>query len=550
MSTAALETVADVRRTRLELLLKVLDVEGAVRRVSGGWSSTGAGWTYDEERYGRVAEARDAEAASMLAYLRTEGCRMRFLQEALDDPGAADCGRCDRCAGAWFDPSVPDGAVQAATRTLRKVGVPVEPRSQWPSGMARLGVSRSGRIAADERVEEGRVVARLTDLGWGQRVRSLLAPDAPDGPADERLLAACVEVLAGWGWDTRPVAVVAMPSLRRPLLVASVAAPPGDAGPADRPRLPRRSPPTSRPAAPAATARSGWPPCTTGSRCSHRARRPAGRAGRAGAAGRRPGRLPVDRHGGRGRAPAGRRTRRAARSRWLSRPDPSGQPRRPEPRAAGRCRHGRETREDGDRISADREDADVLARVRGGDRDAYAELVHRHAPVAVRTAALLGAGPDAEDVVQEAFVKAYSALGRFREGAAFRPWLLQIVANETRNLHRSAGRRADRERSAWRLTEPLLLAVPAAEDPAATVVLRERRAELVRGLGQLSEPHRQVVTCRYLLELDEAETAAVLGWPRGTVKSRLHRALGAAVAARHWPTPRRGRPTTEVRRGS
>ena len=128
MSTAALETVANVRRTRLELLLKVLDVEGAVQRVSGGWASTGAGWTYDEERYSRVAAARDAEAASMLDYQGTDGCRMRFLQEALDDPGAADCGRCDRCAGAWYDATVPDGAVQAATRTLRKVGVPLEPR--------------------------------------------------------------------------------------------------------------------------------------------------------------------------------------------------------------------------------------------------------------------------------------------------------------------------------------------------------------------------------------------------------------------------------------
>jgi ATP-dependent DNA helicase RecQ len=223
MSTAALETVADVRRTRLELLLKVLDVEGAVRRVSGGWSSTGAGWTYDEERYLRVAAARDTEAASMLDYQRTDGCRMRFLQEALDDPGAADCGRCDRCAGVWYDPTVPDGAVQAATRTLRKVGVPIDPRSQWPSGMSRLGVSRSGKIGADERVEAGRVVARLTDLGWGQRLRSLLAPGAADGPADDRLLAACVEVLAGWGWEQRPVAVVAVPSLSRPLLVGSVA---------------------------------------------------------------------------------------------------------------------------------------------------------------------------------------------------------------------------------------------------------------------------------------------------------------------------------------
>ncbi len=155
----------------------------------------------------------------------------------------------------------------------------------------------------------------------------------------------------------------------------------------------------------------------------------------------------------------------------------------------------------------------------------------------MRTALLLGAGPDAEDVVQEAFVKAYGALGRFREGAAFRPWLLQIVANETRNLHRTAGRRAARERSSWRLTEPLLLAATPAEDPAATVLLREQRAQLVGGLARLSEPHRQVVTCRYLLELDEAETATVLGWPRGTVKSRLHRALTQLSQALDSLTP-------------
>ena len=95
-------------------------------------------------------------------------------------------------------------------------------------------------------------------------------------------------------------------------------------------------------------------------------------------------------------------------------------------------------------ISVEGDEAEVLARVRAGDRDAYAELVRRHAPTAVRTAALLGAGAEAEDVVQEAFVKAYAGLGRFRTGSAFRPWLLQIVANETRNLHRAAGRRACR----------------------------------------------------------------------------------------------------------
>jgi RNA polymerase sigma factor (sigma-70 family) len=169
-------------------------------------------------------------------------------------------------------------------------------------------------------------------------------------------------------------------------------------------------------------------------------------------------------------------------------------------------------------------DADVLARVRDGDRDAYAELVRRHAPIALRTATLLGAGSDAEDVVQEAFVKAFGALGGFREGAAFRPWLLRIVTNETRNLHRAVGRRAARERSAWERTVPLL--VTEADEPAAAVLSQERRAQLVSALFQLSEVHRQVVTCRYLLDLDEVETATVLGWPRGTVKSRLHRALG------------------------
>jgi RNA polymerase sigma-70 factor (ECF subfamily) len=161
--------------------------------------------------------------------------------------------------------------------------------------------------------------------------------------------------------------------------------------------------------------------------------------------------------------------------------------------------------------------------VRGGDRHAYAELVHRHAPVALRTAAMLGAGEDAEDVVQEAFVKAYGSLDRFRAEAPFRPWLLKIVANETRNVHRAAGRRAAREKRSWELTERLLL--NRMDDPAEAALSHERQEALVRGLARLSPPHRQVVTCRYLLDLDEAESAAVLGWPRGTVKSRLHRAM-------------------------
>ena len=223
LSTAVLETVTDVRRTRLELLLKVLDVEGAVQRVQGGWTATGQPWVYDAERYGRVAAAREAEAAAMLAYERTPGCRMRFLAEALDDPAAADCGRCDRCAGTWYPQDVPDVARARAREQLEHVGVPVPARSQWPSGMNRLGVPASGRIAAGEQVTEGRVVARLTDLGWGRRLAALLADGAPDAPADAALLAACVSALRDWPWERRPAAVAAVPSRRRPQLVASVA---------------------------------------------------------------------------------------------------------------------------------------------------------------------------------------------------------------------------------------------------------------------------------------------------------------------------------------
>jgi RNA polymerase sigma factor (sigma-70 family) len=160
----------------------------------------------------------------------------------------------------------------------------------------------------------------------------------------------------------------------------------------------------------------------------------------------------------------------------------------------------------------------ILARIRAGDSAAYGELVLLHAPMAKRTAVFLGAGADADDVVQESFVKAYRALGRFRDEAAFRPWLLRIVANETRNVVRSRSRRSRREE----LAAPLDVVL----DPADEAVSLARRSELLAAVRGLPPQYRLVVTCRYLLDLDEQETAVVLGWPRGTVKSRLHRALG------------------------
>ncbi|MFF8607477.1 RNA polymerase sigma factor [Streptomyces sp. NPDC015346] len=170
------------------------------------------------------------------------------------------------------------------------------------------------------------------------------------------------------------------------------------------------------------------------------------------------------------------------------------------------------------------DEAAVIARVRAGEAEAYATLVRAHTAVALRAAVACGAGAEAEDVVQQAFFKAYRSLGRFKEGASFRPWLLRIVVNETRNTVRSVGRqRAVAGREADLLGgEPR---IPESADPAVAVEEQERRRHLLAALDGLGEDHRQVVIHRYLLELDEAETAEALGWPRGTVKSRLSRAL-------------------------
>jgi ATP-dependent DNA helicase RecQ len=224
LSTPALESRVDIRRTPLELLLKVLDVDGVVRRVTGGWVATGMAWTYDRERYERIAAERVAEQQHMLEYERTTECRMEYLQRSLDDDTATPCGRCDNCAGVWYPQDVRDDATATATASLDRVGVALDPRAQWPTGADRLGVPAKGKIAPSDRVSEGRALARLTDLGWGNTLRDIFAPSAIDAPATPAMLAACVRVLAEWGWESRPVGVVAMPSRRHPHLVNSVAA--------------------------------------------------------------------------------------------------------------------------------------------------------------------------------------------------------------------------------------------------------------------------------------------------------------------------------------
>lgn len=152
---------------------------------------------------------------------------------------------------------------------------------------------------------------------------------------------------------------------------------------------------------------------------------------------------------------------------------------------------------------------------------AYEEIVERHQATAFRLAWLIaGSAADAEEAAQDAFLKAYRALGRFRAGAPFRPWLLKIVANEARNRRAAAGRR---ERLALRLREQ---PVAGAARSAETALLElDAREELLAALRRLGERDRQAIACRYFLDLSEAETAAALGCRRGTVKSRLSRAL-------------------------
>ncbi|HEU5036346.1 MAG TPA: DEAD/DEAH box helicase [Nocardioides sp.] len=219
LSTATLETYVDLNRNRLETMLKVLDVDGAVRRVRGGWESTGRPWAYDEERYRRVTEAREREQQAMLDYIATDACRMRFLREQLDDPDAVDCGRCDNCGGLALSADVSAAAVEEAGARLSRPGVPVAPRKMWPTALANLGIDLRGKIA--EAAEEGRAVARLTDLGYGNALRELFAPGTPDGPVPVPLVKAVIEVLGDW----RPPVdgIVVVESASRPTLTADLA---------------------------------------------------------------------------------------------------------------------------------------------------------------------------------------------------------------------------------------------------------------------------------------------------------------------------------------
>lgn len=226
MSLPALETHVDLKRSRLEMMLKVLDVDGVVRRVRGGWEVTGEPWTYEGERYERVERARRAEQDAMTAYQRTTGCRMAFLRAQLDDPELTagwTCGRCDRCTTLDL-PAAPDpGLVRQARAAMDRPGIEIATRRQWPSGMAALGVELTGRLSADELAGPGRAVARLDGLGWSAPLRELFAPSTPDGELSVPLRTAAARVLDEWPAAAGVDGIVWVASATRPTLVSHLA---------------------------------------------------------------------------------------------------------------------------------------------------------------------------------------------------------------------------------------------------------------------------------------------------------------------------------------
>lgn len=225
-SVPALEAVVNLGRTRLQTLLKILEVDGAVRAVKGGYVLADDGWRYDRDKAERLRKLRRDEAAQIEAFIGLETCRLAFLRETLDDPEAEPCGRCDRClagdgdpdgdpegdaAGAVSEPPDPE-LVDAAARHLRGGDVGIEPRRQWPSGLD----EPKGRISTGRQARWGRALCRLGDGGWGPVMDEVLDGDRL---LHVDMIRAAGAVLKRWEWDARPTWICPMPSRRRQALI-------------------------------------------------------------------------------------------------------------------------------------------------------------------------------------------------------------------------------------------------------------------------------------------------------------------------------------------
>jgi ATP-dependent DNA helicase RecQ len=210
-----LQAEVNLGRARIEAMLKVLDVEGAVRRDGSGWVLTGRPWVYDSERYAQVTAGRRAEQQAMLAFGRDGRCLMMALQQQLDDPTSEPCGRCSVCAAPRFTGHLDDALVQQAARVLRSRPILLGVRRQTPRTADQAGK----RIPPNLLLEEGRALARAGDGGWDP----LIQDGRRSGRFDDELVAGCAELVAGWAPTPAPRWVAAIPSQRTGALVPGFA---------------------------------------------------------------------------------------------------------------------------------------------------------------------------------------------------------------------------------------------------------------------------------------------------------------------------------------
>ncbi|WP_234812042.1 DEAD/DEAH box helicase [Mycolicibacterium brumae] len=207
-SVVTLEASTGIRRTRIELMLKQLAVDGAVERLDGGWRATGKPWSYDAEHYESVIATRRREAEIMRAYTRGQRCLMQLLTESLDDPAAAACGRCSVCLGdlpdAMGDPAG-EQTMRTVAATLRANTLVLEPRKMWPGGV----FGARGRIPATLVAEPGRVLVHADAPEW---TGVIAAASAGDPAAAAELSDAAIGALTRWRnqWAHRPEVVVSL----------------------------------------------------------------------------------------------------------------------------------------------------------------------------------------------------------------------------------------------------------------------------------------------------------------------------------------------------
>ena len=222
MSLNDLMAAVNVRRGRLESMLKVLEVEGAVARERGGYVRTADAWTYPDERMEHITALRRHEQEAMRRYALHDGCLMEFLRRELDNPGAAPCGRCMWCTSTPLVVEPSRELLAAAREHLRGFDLFVDPRKQWPSGLAAFepGLPK-GKIAENERPQTGRALSVVGDGGWGRLVASGRGED--ERFADELVAAAAELIRDRWKPDPAPTWVTCAPSMTHPDLVPDFA---------------------------------------------------------------------------------------------------------------------------------------------------------------------------------------------------------------------------------------------------------------------------------------------------------------------------------------